>query len=123
MAELNVANRTLFIADNLPILRGINSESIDLIATDPPFNKDVKAFQGITRAGEDVEFPDVWTWGDVQTEWVEAISNEHPALHRVIQAANASAGDDMGAFICWLAVRVLECHRVLKPIGSIYLTY
>ena len=27
----------------------------------------------------------------------------------------------MGAFVCWLAVRVLEMHRILKPTGSIYL--
>ena len=39
MAEPNVENRTLFQGDNLPFLRGINSECIDLIATDPPFNK------------------------------------------------------------------------------------
>ena len=35
-------NRTLFISDNLPVLRGIDSENIDLIATDPPFNKGIK---------------------------------------------------------------------------------
>ncbi len=121
LATLNVANRTLFIGDNLPVLRGINSESIDLIATDPPFNKGVKAFEGITKAGENISYSDVWTWGDVQAEWTNAISNDHPALHSVIQAANASAGDDMGAFLCWLAVRVLECHRILKPTGSMYL--
>lgn len=121
MAALNVANRTLFIGDNLPVLRGINSESIDLIATDPPFNKGVKAFEGITKAGENISYSDVWTWGDVQAEWTNAISNDHPALHSVIRAANASAGDDMGAFLCWLAVRVLECHRILKPTGSMYL--
>ena len=33
-----IPNRTLYIHDNLDILRGMNSESIDLIATDPPFN-------------------------------------------------------------------------------------
>ena len=27
----------------------------------------------------------------------------------------------MGAFLCWLAVRVLEMHRILKPTGSLYL--
>ena len=27
----------------------------------------------------------------------------------------------MGAFLCWLGVRVLEMHRVLKPTGSLYL--
>ena len=32
-------NRNLFIADNLPVLRRLDSNSIDLIATDPPFNK------------------------------------------------------------------------------------
>ena len=31
--------RTIFCHDNLPILRGINSNSIDLIYLDPPFNK------------------------------------------------------------------------------------
>ena len=39
MTTLNVQNRTLFHGDNLPFLRGINSGTIHLIATDPPFNK------------------------------------------------------------------------------------
>ena len=51
MSNADTLNRTLFIADNLEILRGIDSESIDLIATDPPFNKGVKAFEGIVAAG------------------------------------------------------------------------
>ena len=53
MSNADTLNRTLFIADNLEILRGIDSESIDLIATDPPFNKGVKAFEGIVAAGKD----------------------------------------------------------------------
>ena len=114
-------NRTLFISDNLPVLRGIDSESIDLIATDPPFNKGVKAFEGITAAGENVSYSDVWTWGDVQAEWVKEIDEDHPALSSVIRAANSAAGDGMGAFLCWLGVRMLEMHRVLKPTGSFYL--
>ncbi len=127
MAALNVKNRTLFIGDNLPVLRGINSETIDLIATDPPFNKSVKAFKGKVKAGEDAEgkevsYKDVWTWDkDVQAEWTNRIHGDHPALYNVIMAANDAAGDDMGAFLCWLAVRVLECHRILKSTGSMYL--
>ena len=35
----NWKNRTLFHGDNLAFLRAMNSESVDLIATDPPFNK------------------------------------------------------------------------------------
>ena len=119
-------NRTLFIADNLPILRGIDSESVDLIATDPPFNKGVKAFEGIVdagvgRKGKKVSYRDTWTWGDVQEDWTKKIQEDHPKLHAVIQAANAAAGEDMGAFLCWLGVRALEMHRILKATGSIYL--
>lgn len=117
----NFRNRTLYIADNLPVLRGMNSETVDLIATDPPFNKGVKAFEGITAAGENISYSDVWTWGDVQIEWTNDILADHPNLHSVIQAANAAAADSMGAFVCWLGVRVLEMHRILKPTGTIYL--
>ena len=34
----NWANQTIWTGDNLPILRGMNSESVDLIYLDPPFN-------------------------------------------------------------------------------------
>ena len=114
-------NRTLFIEDNLPVLRGLDTESVDLIATDPPFNKGVGAFEGTTKAGVDVEFKDVWYWGDVQEQWIAAIAKKHPSLFNVIQYTNKSAGDDMGAFMCWMAVRILEMHRLLKPTGSLYL--
>ena len=114
-------NRTLFLEDNLPVLRGLNSDSIDLIATDPPFNKGVPAFTGTTKAGQNVEFKDVWNWNDdVHPVWTEEIGKDHPSLFNVIRYANA-AGDDIGAFLCWMAVRMLEMHRVLKPTGSIYL--
>ena len=35
----NFSNRTLFHGDNIDFLRAMNSETVDLIATDPPFNK------------------------------------------------------------------------------------
>lgn len=38
MPDPTFLNRTLWIDDNLPVLRGINSECIDLIWLDPPFN-------------------------------------------------------------------------------------
>ncbi len=115
-------NRTLFLEDNLPVLRGLDSKSIDLIATDPPFNKGVPAFEGTTKAGKNVEFKDVWNWDDdVHTEWTKAILEKHPSLYAVIASAQAAGGDGMGAFLCWMAVRVLEMHRVLKDTGSIYL--
>ena len=34
----NIKPKTIFTGDNLPIMRGMNSESVDLIYLDPPFN-------------------------------------------------------------------------------------
>ena len=115
-------NRTLFIKDNLPVLRGLDSKSVDLIATDPPFNKGVKDFSGKTKAGVEVSYKDVWNWDDdVHDDWIKQIGGEHPKLYNSILHANESAGDDMGAFLCFMAVRVLEMERILKDTGSIYL--
>ena len=115
-------NRTLFLKDNLDVLRGLDSNSVDLIATDPPFNKGVPAFKGTTKAGENVEFKDVWNWDDdVHDDWIEQIRKKQPKLFNVIHYANEAAGDDMGAFLCFMSVRVLEMERILKDTGSIYL--
>ena len=117
----NWVNRTLYHNDNLPVLRGINSETIDLIATDPPFNKgkDFHATPDSLAAG--ASFQDRWRWEEVHKDWVESIQDDHSEVWQVIDTAKASWGDDMGAFLCFMAVRVLEMHRILKPTGSLYL--
>lgn len=38
MAAPNWSNRTIWTEDCLYILRGMNSESVDLVYLDPPFN-------------------------------------------------------------------------------------
>ena len=38
-----------------------------------------------------------------------------------IESARYAHSDGMGAFMCFMAVRLLEMRRVLKPTGSIYL--
>ena len=38
MSDHNWANRTMWTGDNLDVMRGMNSESVDLIYLDPPFN-------------------------------------------------------------------------------------
>ena len=119
---LNIANRTLYHGDNLSFLRGINSGTIHLIATDPPFNKgrDFHATPDSLAAG--ARFEDRWSWDrDVHEDWVDAIQDDWPAVWQVIEAARAAAGEDMAAYLCWLGVRLLEMHRVLRDDGSIYL--
>ena len=122
MGAPNWANRTLFHCDNLPVLRAMNSESVDLIATDPPFNKsrDFHATPDSLAAG--ASFQDRWSWErDVHQDWVDQITDDHPRLMEAIESARHAHSDGMGAFICFMAVRLLEMRRVLKSTGSIYL--
>lgn len=123
MSTPNFANRTLYHGDNLPFLRGINSGTIHLIATDPPFNKgrDFHATPDSLAAG--ARFEDRWSWDrDVHQDWVDAIQDDWPAVWEVIDAANSLwPKRDMGAFLCWLGVRLLEMHRVLREDGTLYL--
>ena len=122
MAELNFKNRTLYHGDNLDFLRGMNSETVHLIATDPPFNKNRDFHATPDSLAQGASFSDRWSWErDVHEEWTDSIIDDWPAVWEVIIAARAAYGDDMGAFLCWLGVRLMEMHRVLRPDGSIYL--
>ena len=118
----NWPNRTLFHGDNLKFLRAMNSESVDLIATDPPFNKgrDFHATPDSLAAG--AKFQDRWSWErDVHEEWVDQITDDYPRLMEAIESARYAHSDGMGAYMCFMAVRLLAMRRVLKPTGSIYL--
>ena len=123
MGMPNFENRTLFKGDNLPFLQGLNSESVDLIATDPPFNKgrDFHATPDSLAAG--AKFHDRWTWErDTHEEWIDAIADYgDKTVHRFIRMLRETGKEDLAAFLCFLGVRLMECHRILKPTGSLYL--
>ena len=114
MKAPNWENRTLFHADNLDILCAMNSNTVNLIATDPPFNKgkDFHATPDSLAAG--ASFQDRWSWeNDIHEEWIDQIQNEWQGVWYVINAARKAYGDDMAAFLCFMAVRLIEMHRVL----------
>ena len=122
MSEANWSNRTLFHGDNLPVLRGMNSESVDLIATDPPFNKGKDFHATPDSLAKGAKFQDRWSWEkDVHEEWTDRITDDYPKLMEAIESARFAHSDGMGAYMCFMAVRLLEMRRVLKPTGSIYL--
>ena len=118
----NFSNRTLFHGDNLEFLRGMNSGTIHLIATDPPFNKGRDFHATPDSLAQGASFQDRWSWDDdVHPEWIDQITNDWPHVMQVIEGSRASYGDDMGAFLCFMGVRLLEMRRVLRDDGSIYL--
>ncbi|MCY4389120.1 MAG: DNA methyltransferase [Desulfurellaceae bacterium] len=121
MADPNWKNRTMWTGDNLDIMRGMNSESVDLIYLDPPFNsnEDYSAPVGSEAAG--AAFKDTWTLSDVDEAWHGEIADKEPALYAIIDAAGLGHGKSMKSYLIMMAVRLLEMRRLLKPTGSIYL--
>ena len=118
---MNVENRTLFIADNLDIMRGIDSETIDLIYLDPPFNTNRNYQAPIGSAAEGAEFKDIWTDEDVKDGWYSEIAEQHPHIHQIIQAAEHTYNNSMMIYLMSMGIRLIEMKRILKPTGSIYL--
>ena len=117
----NATNRTMWTGDNLPVLRGLNSDCIDLIYLDPPFNsnRDYAAPIGSEAAG--AAFKDTWTLSDVDQAWHGEIAEREPSVYAAIDAAGIVHGPGMKSYLIMMAVRLLELRRVLKPAGSLYL--
>ncbi len=121
MAEANFSNRTVWVGDNLHVMRGINSECIDLIYLDPPFNsnQDYAAPIGSIAAG--AAFKDTWTLSDIDVHEHGELADRNPAAYSVIEAARNASGKSMMSYLIMMAVRLIEMERILKPTGSIYL--
>lgn len=114
----NWVNRTIWTGDNLGIMRGMNSDSADLIYLDPPFNSKTNYAAPIGSQAAGAAFKDTWTLSDVDAEWINLIESKHPAIHRVLLAA-MTASDK--SYLAYMAARTIEMKRILKPSGSIYL--
>ncbi len=121
MVAANFASRTMWTADNLDVLRGLNSETVDLIYLDPPFNsnRDYAAPVGSQAAG--AAFKDTWHLSDLDVAWAGLIAEEQPAIAYLLDAAGRTHSKGMQSYLTMMAVRLLELRRVLKPTGTIYL--
>ena len=118
---MNVQNRTLFIADNLEIMRGIDSETIDLIYLDPPFNTKKEYKAPIGSPAEGASFKDIWTDEDIEHEWHGEIAERNAELYDIIRASPVVYDASMKIYLTAMAVRLFEMQRILKPTGSIYI--
>ncbi len=113
-------------------MRGIDSETIDLIYLDPPFNTGKQWHAPIGSDAEGASFNDIWAWDDiaeaegetlatsVKRQWLNDLRVESP-VRAVVETAESTAGEEMSAYLAFMAMRLVEMQRVLKPTGSIYL--
>ena len=120
-ASANIKNRTILCRDNLEILRGINSNCIDLIYLDPPFNKNKTFTAPIGTSAEGAEFKDIFEEKDVKDEWLRAIEIKHPKIYSLIDGVRSVSNKYNWRYLSYMAIRLIECHRVLKVTGSLYL--
>ena len=121
---LNIKNRTIFCKDNLDVLQGINSESVDLIYLDPPFNKN-KTFTAPTgSSAEGASFKDYFREEDIKDEWVETIKEDHIELYNFLNGVKSINNNNHYlynyCYLCYMAIRLIEMRRILKDTGSVY---
>ena len=117
----NWKNRTMWTGDNLDIMRGMNSESVDLIYLDPPFNSNRNYSAPIGSKAAGAAFKDTWTLDDVDVAWHGEIAEQNTAVYSIIDASALAHGSSMKSYLIMMAVRLMEMKRLLKQTGSIYL--
>ena len=121
MVWLGIKNRTIFTGDNLHIMRGMGDESVDLIYLDPPFNSNHNYAAPIGSKAAGAAFKDTWTLQDVDVAWWGEIAESNPGLYKVLDMAKYTGGKSAMSYLIYMAIRILEMHRVLKRTGSLYL--
>lgn len=120
-SQLNINPSTIFCRDNLDILRGTNSECIDLIYLDPPFNKKKTFTAPIGSSAEGAAFSDIFREEDIKEDWVDSIRYENHELYSYLIGVQQLSNAYNYCYLVYMAIRLIECHRVLKATGSIYL--
>ncbi len=121
--QSTIQNRTIFCKDNLEVLKGMDSESVDLIYLDPPFNKKKTFTAPLTSTAKGASFKDIFQEEDVKSEWVETIREDNVSLYELLDFARKAEGRASYNFcyLSYMAIRLIEIHRLLKNTGSVYL--
>lgn len=67
-------------------------------------------------------YKDIWRWEqDIHQEWLDTIEVAYPAIHSLIESTRLTHSNGRAAYLCFMAIRLLEVHRILKSDGSLYL--
>lgn len=119
----------LFYGDNLDVLqRHLETESVDLVYLDPPFNSNASynvlfGHADGTRAAAQIKaFDDTWHWDQAAAAaFQKTVSSGGDAAQALAAFQTLLGPSTMLAYLSMMAPRLVELRRVLKPTGSIYL--
>ena len=119
---------TLYYGDCLDWMSQWPDRSVDLVYLDPPFNSNADynlLFAGADDAGEAQfrAFADSWRWDAAAAERYSRIEGGLArASHRAAVGLHAILGPSgMMAYLTYMAERLEQIRRLLKPSGSVYL--
>ena len=102
-------------------MRGMADECIDLIYLDPPFNTNRRFDAPIGTEAEGSGFDDIWKWTAISDTRLERMKKEDDGLYSIVHSALISHSKAMGAYLSYMADRLIEMKRILKETGSIFL--
>lgn len=104
----------------LGISQGINSECIDLIYLDPPFNKNKRFTAPLGTSAEEASFKDNFKEDDLKEEWLSTINGD-PELFHFLNGIKGFGKPYNFAYLAYMAIQLIECRRILKSTRSAYL--
>jgi len=119
----------LYFGDNLPILRSMPANMVDLIYLDPPFNSSrsynvlFKDESGLSSDAQITAFDDTWHWGpSAEQAYLDILQTNPGVVDDLLAALRTIIGENqMLAYLVMMAARLVELYRVLKPTGCLYL--
>ncbi len=114
-------NRSLFCADNIDVLKNIESNFIDLIYLDPPFNKNKKFHAKKGSFSDGLSFDDSWNDNIDYSEFYDCNIQTHINIKNYLDFIQNVCDHKAANYMHFMAVRLLELYRILKTSGSIYL--
>lgn len=117
---MNISNRTIYCKDNLDVLRCIDSESVDMIYLDPPFNKNKSFTAPIGSSADGASFKDIFSREDYKDEWKDEFKLEYRELYNFLETMPFYANESDVAYIAYMAIRIIECQRILKDDGCLF---
>lgn len=100
---------TVHFSDNLPVLQATQSESVDLIYIDPPFN--TGKTQSRTRLRTE----------RVSDDEVGDRTGFQGRRYRTVKIGSMGYLDQFDDYLSFLEPRLVETRRILKPDGSLFL--
>jgi len=123
-------HNSLYYGDCLEVLASWPADCVDLCYLDPPFNSNVNynvlfgSDKATGRQAQVTAFSDTWDWDEAAVDRVMRLKNASAHIDRqqCMIGLHSILGDSgMLAYLAYMAERLTEIKRVVKPTGSVYL--